>query len=79
MKQLLETARSLGNSLDLSGLFMSNTYVLTAGAFNYRGALYNWIRHMEQQNLRNYLILCFDTKIYEVCLCACLLVNQLLY
>jgi len=66
MNQLLKTAKSLGNIVNLTGLFLSNTFVLTAGAFNYRGALYNWIHHMEQQKLRNYLVLCFDAKIYEV-------------
>lgn len=66
MHHLVQTAQNLRSNVKLDGKFLLNSFVLTAGAFNYRGALYNWIRHMESQNLRNYIVLCFDEKVYEI-------------
>lgn len=65
MRGLVDVATNLSRHVDLGSEFEFNSFVVTAGAYNYRGALYNWIRHMEEQNLHNYIVLCFDKRILE--------------
>jgi hypothetical protein len=40
--------------------------VLTAGAYNYKLSVLNWIEHMHILGLHNYIVLCFDEKICEI-------------
>ena len=37
--------------------------IITASNLKYRGAVFNWIHHMNLLNIKNFLVLCFDTDL----------------
>ena len=63
---LLSVVKNLGSKISLHSKFSKNSIVITAGAYNYRAALYNWIHHMEANLFQNYVVLCFDRIICDL-------------
>jgi hypothetical protein len=39
--------------------------ILSAGAWGYRGAVFNWIKHIYNLGIDNYIVLCYDQMLFD--------------
>jgi hypothetical protein len=67
MQKLKPTNASLNGLRDVISRIgaKSEVIVVTSATYTYRELVFNWIKHLEDLSLRNYIILCFDERMFR--------------
>lgn len=67
MQNLKPTNASLNGLRDVISRIgaKSEVVIVTSATYTYRELVFNWIKHLEDLSLRNYIILCFDERMFR--------------
>jgi len=67
MQKLKPTNASLNGLRDVISRIgsKSEVVIVTSATYTYRELVFNWIKHLEDLSLRNYVILCFDERMFR--------------